>query len=128
LRAADHLEIVQEIAIVREECGDGFGGVECAAAAETNDEIAIRRSGMRDTAANVSYRGLSGNCKAGGGKLRGREEIEEVLGTGGVASRDDERALTKLAGDSADVGQSSCAEYNPRGGGEFETHQYSGSL
>ncbi len=120
--AADDFEVVVKIAGVGEERGDGFGGIEGAAAAETDDEIAGVGAGVSDGAGDVVGRRFVGDRNGGGGELSGGEEVKEGLGAGRIAAGDDEGAVAEFARERADLFQGAGAEDDPGGGGEFEGH------
>src|SRR5581483_2327160 len=57
-----------------------------------------------------------------GRDLHAREPLEQGLGARLVFSGDDERVLSELARERADVGERAGAEDDAAGGGEFKAH------
>src|ERR1035437_5895077 len=112
---ADHFEIIQRVAGIGEQGGDGFAGVERAAAAEGDDEIAIARGG-----ADEVERGLAGDDEEDGRYVGGFEGLAEWGGAVGRRSGDEEGAAAHGCGGGGDLAQRSLAEEDAGGGGEFK--------
>ena len=52
LRLPDHFEVIEHVAAVGQEGGDGFAGIDGAAAAHRDDQTGVRLAGQRDAAAH----------------------------------------------------------------------------
>ena len=65
---ADDFEVVQRVAGVGEKGGDGLGGIERAAAAEGDDEIAIAGGGADEVERGFARDGEGDGRYAGGGE------------------------------------------------------------
>ena len=123
LRPADDFEVVLKFAGVGEERGNGFCGVERAAAAEADHEVAGVRAGVGGGANDIVGRRLVCDGGGGHGESGGREKIEEALSTGGIAAGDNERASTERGRGGRDGREGAGAEGDLLRGGEVEAHR-----
>lgn len=123
LSAADHFEVVEKIAGIGEEGGDGFGGVERGAAAEADNEVTPGGTGSREAAERIVGGGFVRDREGRGANARRREEIEERRGAAGIATRYDESVVAELPRGGRGFTERSGAEEDAGGKGEVEAHE-----
>ena len=122
LAAADDLEVIQRLALVGQQRGDRFAGVDGAAAAETDDEIAALATGQ--LAAKPD--GLGGRLAASPqmsrsqhGALPGRPAADRRRPAG---AGHHQGALPETGGQCARLVEGAGTEDDPRCGRKLEAH------
>lgn len=113
---ADNLQVIQRIAAVGEERGDGFAGIDGAAAAEGDDHAAAGVARQPDAFAHQIDGRLGGGFEPGAGKTGDRR------GALARAPRDHQRAPAELLHRGRHFAHHSGPEQDAAGGGEFEAH------
>ncbi len=120
--AANDLEMVEQVAAVGEHGGDGLAGVERAAAAEGDDEIAMFARSQRDAVPDGLNLRLAGGREDDAVHALFTQQREQRPGAEGVASDDDERAPAESGGEWSGVAEDAGAENDAIGGGKFKPH------
>src|SRR5207253_5353308 len=93
---ANHLEIFQQLSLVRKHGGDGFAGSERAAASESNDQVTAKLPGKRDASLHGRNFRFSWHRKSGRLQSLLAQKSTKRLSTAQIAAGHDQRALAKL--------------------------------
>lgn len=123
LGASDHFQIVVEVALIGKETGDGLGGIEGAAAAETDDDVEAAESGPCYAGGDMKGGGFAGDGEGVGGDTLGGQGFEDGPGAGRLGTGDDKGAFAELAGDPADMADRAWTKDDAGGGSEVEGSQ-----
>ena len=103
--AADHFQVVEQLARVGEHRGNGFAGVQRAAAAEADDQAAVLLLGQRDALLHGLKLRFAGNREGDGAEPVLAQQSEQRLSPPGVGARDHQGAGRKLPGERAHLAQ-----------------------
>jgi hypothetical protein len=120
--AADDFKMIKNIAAVGKQGGDGLAGVNGAAAAEGDDEVAMFACGEDEAVLNGLDFRFAVCRKDDGIHAMFAQKFKQGAGAKGVASSDDERAAAEFGGERADIVDDARTEDDAIGGGEFEAH------
>ena len=116
----DDFEVIEQLAVVGHHGGDGFPGINGAAAAETDDEIALRRARECDALRDGVEHWLACDRKEDIGDAVLVEKVNQRCRASRRTPRDDQRASTEVARNCADLRKRAGAEDDPCDGSELE--------
>ena len=118
--SADHLQVVERFARVRRERGDGFGGVERAAAADGNDVVGACFTSDVHSPTDVFGRRLGPNGNRSLDELAGAASLEHGVHAIGVGSGDEQRSSTHASSPLTELGDATATKYDFGSGRELE--------
>ena len=107
LCAANDFEVIEQFAIIGEQCGDGFRGVDCRTAAKTDYKITTRGARPEGAVGDVVERGFARDCKIRGGDTLRVQNCVQKCRPLCVAAGDDQRVSAEFAGRGANFAQRS---------------------
>ena len=126
LSTPDHFEVVEQVAGIGGQGGDGLSRVDGAPAAQGDHAVTTGSTGSGSSVADINGGGLAGNGvegEADGGKIKlPQERLRAAQGTTG----DHERGMPESADDAGSLANGPGTEDDPVGGGEFESHDRRG--
>ncbi len=120
--APDDLKIIEKFAAVGKQGGNGLAGVNGAAAAEGDDEVAAFTRCQCQTVANGLDFRLAACGEDDGVHLLFAQKFEQRLGAKRVMSGDDQSAPAKFGGERAGIADSAGAEDDAIGRRKFKAH------
>lgn len=120
--ATDDFDVIEQVAVVGQHGGDGFAGVDGAAAAEANHQIAGFFAGKVCAVADGVEFGFAGDAEDGGGEAMFVQEREQRLGAAAIAAGRNESVASEITSQGAGFAKDPGAEDDAGGSGEFEAH------
>src|SRR6266567_290114 len=104
-------------------CEDGIAGIQRAAAAEADHDLAVLLFRKPDACFYCAKRGLARNRKSERSDSLLAQERHHWFGAAPIAASHNQRAAAKLPGERAELAQLPGAKNNPWRSREFKLHQ-----
>ncbi len=124
LGATDDFEIIKNFASVRRQGGDGLGGVNRAAAAEADDEVASFAASEFDSAFDVFDLWLTGDReRPPGDSLLSEQAIQSGRPAGGTACQN-QGPTPEVLRNRPDLAKGARPENDSGGSSEFKAHHW----
>jgi hypothetical protein len=122
LATTDDFKVIEKFAAIGKQGGDSLAGVDGAATAKGNYEVATFARGRCETVADGLNFRLASHWKDDVIHAMLAQKFEQRSGAKGVASSDDQGAPAEFGGERAGIADGTPTEDNAIGGGEFKAH------
>ena len=123
--SADDLDVIQRVAAVGEQRRDRLSGIEHAAAAEADDQIALHLAGPLSAGPGYIHRRFAGNGKSHGDNTLRVQPLSQRRATLDIATGDQQCPASQRGCGWSNLGHAAWPEEDTGRCGELKTHGFS---